>query len=227
MQPRQTRKTFISLAALMLVMAAAIFLAAGTLNYWQAWVFLILYAGASLAITLYLLIHDPALLERRMKAGPTAETRTSQKIIMGLASPLGFIGLVVVPALDRRFGWSDTAAPTALFGDVLVMLGWLAIFAVFRANSFAAATIDVAPDQQVISTGPYALVRHPMYAGALLMLVGIPIALGSWWGLLALAGMAPALVWRLLDEERFLAANLPGYVAYQDKVSHRLIPYLW
>jgi protein-S-isoprenylcysteine O-methyltransferase Ste14 len=134
-----------------------------------------------------------------------------------LFASLGFIGLIVFPALDHRFAWSHMPPYAALAGDVLVVLGWLAIFFVFKENTFTSATIELAPDQKVISTGPYALVRHPMYAGALVMLLGIPIALGSWWGLLVIAAMIPALIWRLIDEENFLARNLPGYVECQKK----------
>ena len=119
------------------------------------------------------------------------------------------------------------SAPMALAGDGLVLLGWLAIFFVFKENTFTSATIELAPDHKVISTGPYALVRHPMYAGALVMLVGIPIALGSWWGLLVIVAMTPALIWRMFDEENFLARNLPGYAEYQRRVRYRLIPQVW
>jgi protein-S-isoprenylcysteine O-methyltransferase Ste14 len=115
----------------------------------------------------------------------------------------------------------------ALAGDVLVGAGLLAIFFVFRENSFTSATIELAPDQKVISSGPYALVRHPMYSGALVMLLGMPIALGSWWGVLVVVAMLPALIWRLLEEEKFLAVNLAGYVAYQDSVRYRLLPWVW
>jgi protein-S-isoprenylcysteine O-methyltransferase Ste14 len=118
-------------------------------------------------------------------------------------------------------------APMALAGDALVLLGWMAIFFVFKENTFSSATIELAPDHKVISTGPYALVRHPMYAGALVMLLGIPIALGSWWGLFVIVAMTPALIWRLFDEESFLARNLPGYVDYQRRVRYRLIPQVW
>jgi protein-S-isoprenylcysteine O-methyltransferase Ste14 len=115
----------------------------------------------------------------------------------------------------------------ALAGDLLIGIGWLAIFFVFRENSFSSATIELAPDQKVISTGPYALVRHPMYAGALVMLLGIPIALGSWWGILVVAAILPALIWRLFEEEKFLARNLAGYVEYQNSVRYRLVPMVW
>ena len=210
------RKAFRGLLFLLLVMAALLFIPAGTLDYWQAWTFLAVYFVSSLAITLYLIKNDPKLLERRMSAGPTAEKETTQKIIMLFAS-LGFIGLFVFPALDHRFAWSHVPPYAALAGDVLVVLGWLAIFFVFKENTFTSATIELAPDQRVISTGPYAFVRHPMYAGGIIMLLGVPIALSSWWGLLVIVAMMPALIWRLFDEEKFLARNLQGYVDSKKK----------
>jgi protein-S-isoprenylcysteine O-methyltransferase Ste14 len=220
------KKAFGGLLILFLVMASLLFVAAGTLRYWEAWIFLAVYFTASLAITFYLMKNDPALLARRMSGGPFAEKEPVQKIIMFFTS-LGFIGLIVLPAIDHRFGWSHMPPSVALAGDVLVVLGWLGILFVFRENSFSSATIELAADQQVISTGPYALIRHPMYAAALVMLLGIPIALGSWWGVLIIVAIIPALIWRLLDEERFLARNLPGYVAYQDRVRYRLLPLIW
>ncbi len=220
------KRAFGGLLVLVLAIAALLFIPAGTLDYWQAWTFLGVYSTASLAITLYLMKNDPKLLERRMRGGPAAEKEPTQKVIMLFASA-GFIGLLIIPALDNRFGWSHMPPAVALAGDGLLALGWLAIFFVFKENSFTSATIELAPDQKVISTGPYALVRHPMYAGGLVMLAGIPIALGSWWGLLVLVATMPAPVWRLLDEEKFLARNLPGYVEYQEKVRYRLIPHVW
>ena len=214
------------LLVVLLVMAAMLFAAAGTLDYWQAWLFLAAYSASSLAITLYLMRKDPALLERRKRGGPTAEKEATQKIIMSFAS-LAFIGLLIVPALDRRFAWSQMPSSVSLAGDVIFLLGWVAIFFVFRENSFASATVELAPVQRVVSTGPYALVRHPMYTGGLVMLLGIPIALGSWWGLLVIVALIPALIWRLIDEERFLARNLPGYAEYQRKLRYRLIPMIW
>ncbi len=221
-----TIKAFGGLLFLLLAIAALLFIPAWTLDYRQAWTFLAVYFASSLAITLYLMKKDPKLLERRMSGGPTAEKEPTQKIIMSFAS-LGFIGLIIVPALDHRLAWSHIPPYVALAGDVLVALGFLAVFFVFKENTFTSATIELTPDQRVISTGPYALVRHPMYAGAFVMLLGIPIALGSWWGLFVIVAMMPALIWRLLDEEKFLARNLPGYVEYRKKVRYRLIPLVW
>jgi protein-S-isoprenylcysteine O-methyltransferase Ste14 len=215
-----------SLLILFLVMAGLLFALAGTLDYWQAWTFLAVYFAWSLVITLYLMKKDPELLQRRMRGGPTAEKETVQKIIMSFTS-LGFIGLLVIPALDHRFDWSQVPPYAVLAGDGLVVLGWLVIFFVLRENTFSSAIIELAPDQTVISTGPYAVVRHPMYAGALVMLFGMPIALGSKWGVLVTVATTPMLIWRLLDEEKFLAKNLPGYAEYQSSVRYRLVPGVW
>lgn len=219
-------KAVVSLAVLIIIMAALIFIPAGTLNYWQAWLFLAVYFTSSLAITFYLMAKDPALLQRRMRGGPAAEKQTTQKIIMTLTS-LGFIALLVVPALDHRFGWSQVSPAIELIGDALVALGFIGVLRVFKENTYTASTIELAADQRVISTGPYALVRHPMYAAALGMLIGIPIALGSYVALIIIVAITGALIWRLLDEEEFLAANLSDYLEYQKKVPHRLIPGVW
>lgn len=219
-------KAYRGLAILFLVMAALLFGVAGTLDYWQAWLYLAVYFAASIAITVDLIQRDPALLERRMSGGPFAEKEPAQRVIMFLAS-LGFIALAIVPALDRRFGWSHVPVPAVLAGDAIMLLGWFGIFLVFRENSFASATIVSSADQRVISTGPYAVVRHPMYAAALVMLLGISPALGSWWGLPIFAAIVPALIWRLTDEERFLVQNLPGYPEYREAVRYRLLPLVW
>jgi len=219
-------RAFSGTAILVVVMAALLFGAAGTFAYWQAWIFLALYFAVSLAITFYLMKNDPALLARRMSGGPFAEKEPAQRIIMSVTS-IGFIALLVLPAIDHRLHWSELSLYAVLTGDALVLIGWLGIFLVFRENSFSSATIELAADQRVISTGPYAWVRHPMYATALFMLVGIPIALGSWWGVLVIVAMLPVLIWRLTDEERFLVRNLPGYADYQNKVPYRLLPLIW
>jgi protein-S-isoprenylcysteine O-methyltransferase Ste14 len=220
------KKTWSKLAVLVVVMGLLLFIPAGTLRYRQAWVYLSIFTGASVLITLYLMRNDPGLLERRMRSGPRAEKRPTQKFIM-LATIIGFIALLIVPSLDHRFGWSAVPLGGELLGDVLVVVGFYFMYLVYRENTFASATIQVVEGQRVISTGPYAIVRHPMYAGGALYLLGTPLALGSYWGLLALGATLAFLIWRLLDEEGFLAKNLRGYAEYQKRVRHRLVPFVW
>ncbi|MGO9378513.1 MAG: methyltransferase family protein [Dissulfurispiraceae bacterium] len=219
-------QAWLSLVVLTVVMALLLFIPAGTIDYWQAWVYLLIFMGSSLLTTLYLMKKDQALLNRRMRGGPTAEKRRTQKLIM-LCMSICFIALLVVPALDHRFRWSAMPLSCVIVGDVFVAIGFYFIFLIYKENTFTSATIEVADGQKVISTGPYAIVRHPLYASSLLYLVGTPLALGSFWDLLTLSAMMPFLIWRLYDEESFLAGNLPGYTEYQKKVRHRLIPFIW
>ena len=219
-------KAWFALASLAIAMGLVLFVSAGTIDYAAAWVYLLIFFGASAITTVDLMRRDPALLERRMSGGPTAERRPAQKLIQ-LGTSAGFIALLVVPALDRRLGWSRVPLGVVVIGDLLVAIGFAFILRVYRENTFTSATIEVAKDQTVISTGPYSVVRHPMYASALLYLVGTPLALGSYWGLVPFAAIVPFLIWRLFDEERFLAENLPGYSEYQRTVRHRLIPFVW
>lgn len=214
------------LLVLLVVMGAVLFVSAWTFNYWQAWVFLSVFGLSSLAVTVYLMKNDPKLLERRMHGGPTAEKELSQKIIMSAAS-IGFAAILIVPALDHRWHWSAVPPYAVIAGNILIVLGWTIILFVFRENTFTSATIEVVADQRVVSTGPYAVVRHPMYSGSLLYFLGIPIALGSWWGLLVGMLMMPVFVLRLFDEEKLLARNLPGYSEYMDRVKYRLVPFVW
>jgi len=219
-------RSWFAVAVLAVVTGLLVFIPAGTIQYWQAWLYLLIFIGASCLTTLYLMRNDPALLERRMRGGPTAEKRPAQKVIM-LFTSIGFIALLVVPAFDHRFGWSGVPYAVVFAGDVLVAVGFYLIFRVYCENTFTSATIAVAENQRVISTGPYAIVRHPMYASASLYLTGTPLALGSYWGLVAIAAIIPFLIWRLLDEEHFLARNLPGYTEYQQRVRYRLVPFVW
>jgi protein-S-isoprenylcysteine O-methyltransferase Ste14 len=216
-------KAWLGLVVLGMVMGVLLFIPAGTVRYWQAWVFLAVFFGTSLLITIYLMKKNPALLERRLRGGPTAEKENTQKVIMFFNSS-GFIGLLAVSALDHRFGCSAVPLYLVITGDILILVGFYIVFLVYKENPFSSATIEVAQGQEVISTGPYALVRHPMYAGGLLYLPGMALALGSFWGLLALAAMVPFLLWRLFDEERFLSKHLLGYTDYCANVPWRLIP---
>ncbi len=219
-------KACFGLAFLLGAIAAALFGSAGTFHYWQAWAFLGTFGGLTLAITIDLAVNDPALLARRVAAGPLAERQRVQQVIQGLAS-LAFVAVFVVSGLDRRGGWSHVPAAAAIAGDVVVAVGLGIVALVFRANTFTSATIQVERAQPLVSTGPYAVVRHPMYAGAFLMMAGMPFGLGSWWAALAIVPLYAVIVWRLLDEERVLARDLEGYPAYCKAVRHRLVPFVW
>jgi protein-S-isoprenylcysteine O-methyltransferase Ste14 len=219
-------KALLSVLLLGVVIAVILFITAGTVDYWQAWVFLVILVLLSFLITIYLIRNDPELLKRRMRGGPTAEKRVSQRVIMIFTS-LGFIGLLVVPGLDSRFGWSTVPLAVVIAADALVVLGYYFIFLVFRQNTYTSATVEVAANQKVIDSGPYSLVRHPMYAGALLYLLGTPLALGSYWGVVPFIAVIPFLIWRIFDEEKMLTRELEGYAEYKQRVRYRLVPGVW
>jgi protein-S-isoprenylcysteine O-methyltransferase Ste14 len=197
---------------------------AGSFNYWQGWLYSIILFLSLSAIYFYLWKRDPALLERRVEVGVEKEKR--QQIIQGFAF-IGIALIFVIPALDHRFGWSNVPLFIVILGDILVIAGLYLYFLVLKENTFASATIVITKDQKVITTGPYSLIRHPMYLGALIVLFGTPLALGSWWGLIVLVLYVFGFVTRILDEEKFLSKNLQGYDEYRKIVRYRLIPLLW
>jgi protein-S-isoprenylcysteine O-methyltransferase Ste14 len=221
-----TLRAFAGMAFLMTVMAVMIFVPAGTLHFWQGWLFWSAFSASVVAISVYMLVSDPALVERRMHAGPVAESRPVQKIIQAITGAC-FVGMLVIGGLDHRFGWSHVPAAIAVLASAVVPVSFWIIYRVFRENTFAGSTIEVAEQQRVICTGMYAHVRHPMYAGALPMLIAMPVALGSWWGMLLVIPLLAGLIERIHDEERFLAAELAGYDAYRRSVRWRLIPLVW
>jgi protein-S-isoprenylcysteine O-methyltransferase Ste14 len=184
------------------------------------------FFSSVLVITLWFLKEDPTLIESRLRAGPVAEKERSQRIIQSIAGLL-FVLIFVVSGTDHRLGWSEVPFSLVIAGDILVILGLSIVFLVFRENIYTSGTIGVAKDQTVISTGPYAIVRHPMYAGAFVMIFGIPLALGSWWALIFVLLLDASIIWRLLEEEKFLSVHLPGYREYCAKIKHRLIPFIW
>jgi protein-S-isoprenylcysteine O-methyltransferase Ste14 len=210
----------------LIALGVIVFVPAGTLAYPQGWAFILIFTVSTNIIGLYLALNDPALLERRLKAGPAAETRPVQKVLIAIAFA-GAIALVVVSALDHRFSWSRAPAWTSMLGNILVPLGLMIDLRVFRENSYGASTIGKMEGQKVISSGPYALVRHPTYVGVLILVIGTPLALGSYWGLLFLLLNVPILVLRIVDEERMLASDLDGYISYMRTVRYRLVPGLW
>jgi protein-S-isoprenylcysteine O-methyltransferase Ste14 len=221
--PAADRRAWRALIFVAAAMGFLLFVPAGTVAYWQAWAYLTIYFGSSVLITLYLVKKDPALLKRRLRGGPAAEKERTQKIAVLVAS-IAFIALLVVAALDHRFGWSSVPSYVVAASDILTVLSFYFVFLVLKENTFSSATVEISAGQKVISTGLYAHVRHPMYVGALTLCFAMPLALGSYWGLLAFGVLLAAIVWRLFDEERLLSLKLPGYVEYCARVRWRLIP---
>ena len=220
------RRSCVGLAQFMVFLAVILFLPAWTLGWWQAWVFWAVFGAACVVITIALLRNDPALVERRLRAGPTAEREASQKVIQSVTVLILF-AIFLTPALDHRFGWSSVPPAVSIAGNIMVLAGFWMIYRVFRTNSFASSTVEISSGQTVISTGPYGIVRHPMYSASLLLFAGIPLALGSWWGLIPASLSLPLLAARLLAEESFLIRSLPGYADYRKKVRWRLLPLIW
>ncbi len=205
-----------------IIIGLVLCLVAGTVDYWQVWVYLVANAVSGIPLVL-LFLKDPILLENRTKAGPVKEKRTIQKIIVSLAG-IPAVASFILPAFDHRFGWSNVPLWLTLTGDLLILVGMWMVHRVFKENSYGSATVEVAKGQKVISTGPYSIVRNPMYASGAVYLIGLSLALGSYWGLIASALTVLGLVWRLFDEEKFLAQNLPGYTEYCATVRWHLIP---
>jgi protein-S-isoprenylcysteine O-methyltransferase Ste14 len=211
-----------------LLLGLLLFLPAGTLAWPQAWAFLVLFNGCGLAIGLWLRRIDPGLLVERMRSPLAADQRPRDRAIMAAISLVSAAWLVFM-GIDERLGWSDAPLWVQAIGAALIAAAFCGFASVLRANSFAAITVRVQGErgQTVISTGPYAVVRHPMYAWALLLMIGVPLLLGSFWGLAGLALFFPLLVARTLGEEVVLMASLPGYRSYAAKVRFRLLPGLW
>ncbi len=203
-----------------------LFVPAGTFGYWQGWVFLVVFALSTWIPTIYLVRTDPAALKRRMRAGPFAEARIIQKIAVSI-SFASMAAMIVGSTLDHRFGWSSVPTAICVLGDALVAIGLSLSMLVVIQNSYAAATITVEDRQPVVSTGFYGIVRHPMYAAAVVMMVGIPLALGSYWGLVFVVPGVIVLVVRIRDEEQLLADELDGYREYTQRVRYRLLPRVW
>jgi protein-S-isoprenylcysteine O-methyltransferase Ste14 len=215
-------KLWLSLIGSSAIIGLALFLSAGTIQYWQAWVYLGVGAASSVPLTRYI-VNDPILLENRSKAGPAAERRLAQKIIVSVIG-LPCVATFVVPGFDHRFGWSSVPPWLSIAGNLLILLSMWMVYRVFKENSFGSATIEIGRDQKVISTGPYAIVRNPMYSSAAVYFIGVSLALGSYWGIIPAILTILGLVWRLFDEEKFLTENLAGYNEYRTKVRWHLIP---
>jgi protein-S-isoprenylcysteine O-methyltransferase Ste14 len=210
----------------LIFMAAVLFVPAGTLDFWQAWLFLAVFAACTVMVGLYFVVHDPALVERRMKVGPVAEQEPRQRLIVSLLLA-GLLLMLIVPGFDRRWHWSNVPGWLSILAEIGMVASFVLFFFVMKQNSYAAATVRVEGEQKVISTGLYGVVRHPMYMATLPLMIAIPLVLGSYWTLLLVIPLLPVLAWRLLDEERVLRRDLPGYADYCRRVRYRLIPGVW
>jgi protein-S-isoprenylcysteine O-methyltransferase Ste14 len=208
---------------LLLLMLLLIFLPAGTFRYWQAWVFAAILVIPMIFVLLFFIRHDPDFLTRRVKF---KEREKQQKWLVGLTTPV-FLSAFILPGLDHRYSWSTVPVALVIVSDLFILLGYLMIFFVFKQNRYASRIIEVHADQQVITTGWYALVRHPMYLGVMIMYIPMSLALGSWWGLIPMASLPFLLVLRIFNEEKVLSENLPGYKEYCQKTRYRVLPGIW
>lgn len=219
-------RTVISSVLGTIAFALLLFIPAGTLNYWQGWTVLAVFAVMSLAPTMFLNRVDPAAGERRTHVGVKAETRPIQKVVIA-GTFVMFTAMLVLPALDYRFGWSHVPAWLSIVGVAMVAIGLgLAMMVVFQ-NSYASANITIKEGQPLVSTGLYGIVRHPMYVGNVILMIGIALGLGSYWALLLVMAGVLLMVVRILDEEKLLNAELDGYRQYTQKVRYRLVPLIW
>ena len=217
------RLTYVRFISGIPVLGLAFFLPAGTFNYWEAWVYLVILFVPMFFMMQYLIKNDPALLERRMR---TKEKASEQSLIIKL-SYIYFIITFLLPGFDKRFGWSNTPIWLIVVAEAFVLLGYIMVVWVFRMNSYASRTVEVDEEQKVIDSGPYGIVRHPMYVGVTTLYALSPLALGSYWSLIPSMLIIPIIVARILSEEKILVKYLPGYTEYQQRVKYRLIPFVW
>jgi len=217
------KKIAVRLFMVPLIYAVLLFLPAGTFDYWQVYVYFAVLLGPMFFVVRYFLKNDPEFLEHRMNM---REKEREQKTIVSASAVLYVIGFLL-PGFDRRYGWSDIPVPIVIVADILVMASYIFIVYVFKENRYASRVIEIQKEQTVISTGPYGVVRHPMYSGTIVMFLSTPVALGSYWALIPFAMVMAALVFRILNEEKVLSEQLAGYKEYCEKVRYRLVPYVW
>jgi len=217
------KKIAIRFALLPLFIGILILLPAGTFNFWQVYIYFAILLGPMIFVIFYFLKKNPKFLERRMKM---KEQETQQKKIVFLTTSTFLLGFIL-PGFDHRFGWSDIPTVIVIIADILILLSYILIIYVFKENSYASRVIEIDKDQKVISSGPYSIVRHPMYLGILVMFLSTPIALGSYWAIIPLAMLPVSLVFRIFNEEKVLSEQLPGYKEYCKKVRFRMIPFIW
>lgn len=215
-------KAFLVPIIIMIVMGLMLFLPAGSLRFWEAWIWWSIISAMTLFITTYFVRKDPGLLSRRMNV-------KEKEPPPGFVRILSFLSMLayVMPGVDYRYHWSAVPVWLIIAANALVLLGYVLIFSVFKENSYASTVIQVEKEQPVIQTGLYAIVRHPMYMGLLIMQLFTPLALGSYWALIFSFLSIPTTIFRIRKEEEVLLRDLPGYTDYYIKTRDRLIPHVW
>ncbi|MDP2945516.1 MAG: isoprenylcysteine carboxylmethyltransferase family protein [Atribacterota bacterium] len=216
-------KVLIRLVLAIIVLGLIFFLPAGSIKFWEAWAYMGILFIPMIFVLIYLLKNDPELLERRMKM---KEKEEPQKVFIKLSLLVFFIAFII-PGFDYRFEWSKVLLIVIIIADLFIFIGYLLFFLVLKENTYASRIIEVEKGQKVISTGPYAIIRHPMYVAVLMMYVLSPLALGSYWAVLAILPLPVLVIFRIKSEEKILRDKLPGYREYTQKVKYRLIPYIW
>jgi protein-S-isoprenylcysteine O-methyltransferase Ste14 len=217
------KKMFLMFPLTAIILGLAFFLPAGTFNYWQAWLFMATLFIPFAFVASYLIKNDPELAERRMRF---KEKVIAQKKIIDFSKLFFFIG-ILIPGFDYRYGWSSVPVWLVILSNIFILLGYFIVFLVFKENKYTSRIIEVEKGQKVISTGPYSVIRHPMYAGVILMFIFMPIALGSYWALIPFFPAIAIIIPRILNEEKVLLKGLKGYEEYTKKVRYRLMPGVW
>ena len=217
------KKIIIRFSLFPIVLGLFILVPAGTINYWQVYIYIAVLVVPMIFVLFYFLQNDPIFLERRTRAKEKEKVQIIIQIVFTFILLSGF----VIPGFDKRFGWSDIPIYIVIVADIVILFGYLIIFFVFKQNSYASRVVEVEKSQKVISTGLYGFVRHPMYIGVIIMFIPTPVALGSYWGLIPMVTIPLAIVFRILNEEKVLCKDLPGYKEYCQKTRYRLIPFIW
>ena len=217
------KKIIIRFSLVPIILGLLILIPAGTFNYWQVYLYFTIIIIPMIFVLRYFLKNDPSFLERRTRA----KEKEKEQLIIQIVFSFVFFSGFIIPGLDKRFGWSNVPLIIVIIADLVILLGYLLIFFVFKQNSYASRIVEVEKDQKIITTGLYGLVRHPMYIGVIIMFLPTPIALGSYWGLIPMSTIPLALIFRIINEEKLLCNDLPGYKDYCQNTKFRLIPYIW
>lgn len=222
-QARARRKGLIRLLAAWIVLPLFFLLTGGSLSWWQAWVYCALLLVPMTFFVAWMARRDPAFFDRRFKM---KEEEPVQRRIQAWATPF-FLAFLIVLGLDHRFGWSDPPRAIVVAALILSLGAYLMVLRVFLENRWAGRTVETWVDQKVVDTGPYKIVRHPMYTAAIALMLATPVALGSYWGIVGALVYIPVFVFRVRNEEEVLLRDLRGYEDYRARVRYRIIPYIW